>query len=90
MEGERGRETLMCERNIDCFPLAHPQLRTWPTTQACALTRNQTSDLSVHRLALDPLSHTSQGAIGLRDTAVAQLLTEDSPWKRVNFHCPEN
>ena len=29
--------------------------------QACALTGNQTSDSLVHRLALNPLSHTSQG-----------------------------
>ena len=39
----------------------HPLLGTWPTTQACALTGNQTSDLFVHRPALNPLSHTSQG-----------------------------
>ena len=38
------------------LPLARPQLETWPSTQACALTGNV-----VHRLALDPLSHTSQG-----------------------------
>ena len=55
-EGERGRETSMCERYIDWSPLARPQLGTWPTTQACALTGNRTCDilvckpeLSVHR-----------------------------------------
>ena len=32
-----------------------------PTTQACALTGNQTRDPLVHRLMLNPLSHTSQG-----------------------------
>ena len=42
------------------MPLTHLQLGTWPTTQACALTGRQTSDLSVCRLALNPLSHTSQ------------------------------
>ena len=57
----RGRETSMCERNINQLPLTHPQLGTWPTTQTCALTRNRTSDLSVGRPALNPLSHTSQG-----------------------------
>ena len=31
------------------------------TTQACALTGNQTSDPLVHRLVLNPLRHTSQG-----------------------------
>ena len=51
------------ERNINVWlPLTHPPLGgTWPTTQACALTGNQTSDPLVHRLALNPLSHTSQG-----------------------------
>ena len=38
-------------------------LGTWPTTQACGLTRNGTSDPLVHRLTLNPLSHTSQGTI---------------------------
>ena len=41
-------------------PLPH-HLWTWPTTQACALTGNQTGDPLVHRPALHPLSHTSQG-----------------------------
>ena len=40
-----------------------PELETWPTTQACALTGNQTSDPLVCRLALNPLSHTSQDYI---------------------------
>ena len=39
----------------------HPQLETWPTTQAWALTGNQTCDLSVCRPALNPLSHRGQG-----------------------------
>ena len=48
------------ERNIYVWlPLTHPLLRIWPTTQACALTGNGTSDPLVHRLALNPLSHTS-------------------------------
>ena len=34
---------------------------TQTTTQSCALTGNRTSDPLVHRLALNPLSHTSQG-----------------------------
>ena len=33
-----------------------------PATQACALTGNQTGDSLVHRPALNPLSHTSQGS----------------------------
>ena len=53
----------MGERNIDWLPLAHPQLGIWPATQACAPTGNRTGDLLVHRLVLNPLSHTSQSCI---------------------------
>ena len=51
----------MCERHINRLVLARPQRGTWPATQARSLTRNPTGDLSVHRLALNLLSHTSQG-----------------------------
>ena len=51
----------MCKRYIHQLPLTHPQLGTWPTTQACALTGNRTSDPLVGRPALNPLNHTSQG-----------------------------
>ena len=30
---KRGRETLLCERDINWLPLACPQLGTWPATQ---------------------------------------------------------
>ena len=43
-----------------CFLRAHH----WgpsPATQACALTGDRTGDPLVHRLALNPLSNTSQG-----------------------------
>ena len=54
------------ERNINAWlPLLHPLLGTWPTTQARALTGNQTSNLSFRRPALNPLSHTSQGATSI-------------------------
>ena len=43
---------------MDWLPLVRPQLGTWLTTQARALTGNQTGDPLVCRLAL---SHTSQG-----------------------------
>ena len=43
------------------LPLTCPLLGTWPTTQACALTGNRTSDTLLHRMALDPLSHASRG-----------------------------
>ena len=36
------------------WPLAHPLLGTWPTTQVCALTGNRTGDPLVCRLALNP------------------------------------
>ena len=50
------------ERNVSVWlPLVRPLLRTWPTTQACALTGNRTSNSLVCRPALKPLSHTSQG-----------------------------
>ena len=52
------------ERNINVWlPLMCSLLETCPTTQACSLTGNQTGDPLVHRLALNPLSHTSQGRI---------------------------
>ena len=52
------------ERNINVWlPLMCPLLGTWPATQACAPTGNGTSNPLVHRLALNPRSHTSQGII---------------------------
>ena len=57
---EKGREKKR-ERNINVWlPLMHPLLGTCPTTQACALTGNQTSDPLFHKPALSPLNHTSQ------------------------------
>ena len=55
----RGEER---ERNINMWlPVTHSLLRTWLTTQACALTGDLTNDPLVCRLALNPLGHTSQG-----------------------------
>ena len=54
---ERGKR----KRNISVWlPFMCSPLRTWPITQACALTRNQTSDPLLCSPALNPLSHTSQ------------------------------
>ena len=50
----------MCERYINQLLLTCPQLGTRLTTQTSALTGNRTNDISVHRLTLNPLSHTSQ------------------------------
>ena len=61
LETREGREKER-ERNINvCLPLVCPPLGTWPATQACALTGNQTGDPLVRRLVLKPLSCTSQG-----------------------------
>ena len=46
-----------------CGCLSHaPYWGTWPATQACALTGNQTSDPLLCSLTLSPLSYTSQGS----------------------------
>ena len=50
------------ERNINVWlSVMHLVLGTWPATQVCALSGNQTRDPLVRRPALSPLSHTSQG-----------------------------
>ena len=52
------------ERNINVWlPLKYSLLGTWPSIQAGGLTGNRTSDPLVCRLALSPLSHTSQGCL---------------------------
>ena len=79
---KRGREISVCERYIGQLPLACLQLGTWPTTKAHALTGNQTNDLLVHRPALNPLSHSSQGS-SLRIFKAVFTLTPShpaSPW----------
>ena len=43
------------------LPLAYPLLRTWPATQACALTGNRSGDPFIPRPTLNPLSYSSQG-----------------------------
>ena len=58
---EKERERNNNVQEIDQLPLAHLQLGTWLTTQACALTENRTSNPLAHRLTFNPLSHSSQG-----------------------------
>ena len=56
---KRGREILMCERNIDQLPLAltpAPQPGT-ACKRECALVGNWIFDLSLFRKMLSPLSH---------------------------------
>ena len=52
------------------LPLTCPQSGIWPTTQACALTGNRTSDLLVRRQALNPLSHTSRAEINILNLGI--------------------
>ena len=52
-EGKGGRETLMWERNL----LNKPWLGTEPTTWACSLTGNWTSNLSLCRTMPNQLNH---------------------------------
>ena len=42
------------------LPLTCPLLETWPATQACALSGNQTGNPLVHRPMISLLSYTSQ------------------------------
>ena len=56
-----------------------PLVGTWPATQACALTGNQTSDHLVCRPAFSPLSHTSQGCLFLSFKNSAVYPNEDQP-----------
>ena len=81
----------MCERSIDQLPLAHPQQGIWPATWACALTGNQNGNPLVHRPALSPLSHTSQGdrALIFNHTITCHpFYSAVKPWL-VMFRCRE-
>ena len=53
-EGEREGEKHWCVRETSISCLSHAQPRTWPATQVCALTGNQTSDLLVWGTMLNP------------------------------------
>ena len=62
-EGERKRDKHRCMREkhpLGCLS-PPPQLGARPTTQACVLTRSQTSNVLVCGMTPNPLSHTSQG-----------------------------
>ena len=58
---ERGEGREKERETSDQLLLVQPQMGTWPAAQVCALTGDQTGDLSVHRLMLNQLSHSSQG-----------------------------
>ena len=59
LEQKGGREGNI---NVWLTP-TRPLLGTWPATQVCALTVYPIRDPLVCRLALNPLSHTSQGSL---------------------------
>ena len=61
-EKERERNISVQEKHQCVVASRTPSVGTWPATQACALTRNWTSDLLILRPALSPLSHSSQGS----------------------------
>ena len=80
MEGEREGEKHQCV-GASCTP------PTGDLAQGvCVLTGNQTSNSWVHRLALNPLSHTSQGCVPLlkmaHKTFIYQTFAFPSPCKR--------
>ena len=87
-EGEK-RETNISARDVNWLPLSHPQMGTWPTTQACALTGNRTSNFSVFRLALSPLSHTSQGkkdpSLNIQNHTVMSLIQSEAYSRTINL-----
>ena len=84
-EGEREGKKHRCVR--DGLPLSHPQLGTWPVTQACAL-MNWTSDFLVHRLALNPLSHTWDQFVLLKPfTFFIQLPNTRPLWQQIFLEC---
>ena len=56
MEREREKEKHQC-----VVASRSPPTWAWPTTQAFALTGNQSSDPLIHRLAFHPQNHISQG-----------------------------
>ena len=61
------------------LPLMRPQLGTWHVTQARALTGNPL----VHRLALNPLGHTSQGSMLYSLQVRRPLLLQDDSRPRL-------
>ena len=58
-KGKGGRQSSMWERNIGCL-LHTPWPGTESATQACALTRHRTSNLSVCGMTPNQFSHTGQ------------------------------
>ena len=65
--------------------LSRPLLGTRPATRVCALTGNRTSDTSVCKSALIPLSHTSQGYL---TTSIHNLIIiKTNQYKNYELFC---
>ena len=58
---QKVRETSVCERHTDWFPLTCVPTRDWPATHACAVTGNRTSDHLLCGTMLNQLSYASKG-----------------------------
>ena len=56
------------------YLLCTPHTGDWSETQECAPTGNQTGNPLVHRLALNPLSHTSHGYIILFEAILNEIV----------------
>ena len=56
------------DKERERLPLTWPPLGTWPATEACALTGNQTSNPLVCRSMLSSLSYSNQGVFSVFNT----------------------
>ena len=85
---ERGREgDWVGEKHRYVVTSCMPPTGNWPETQACALIGNRTGDPLVCRLALNPLSHTSQGrAPHLRANFINECFRRKA-WKSYHKNC---
>ena len=85
LDRREGREKER-ERNINVWLLLEcSPPGTWPATQVCALTGNRTNDPLIHRPALNPLSHTSQGTSVGFDKCIKPISTTTMPYTLVSL-----
>ena len=70
------------------LPLSCPLPGTWPATQACALIGNQTCDPLVHRPALNPLIHISQGTSYPVSCSLCGQRTTRHHWMNTHAQAP--
>ena len=85
---ERGREgERQGEKHQGVVASCAPPAGIWPATQACALTGNQTDDLLVCSLVLNPLNHTSQGYVSTFKNLSIILTLQFGPVCKSMEHC---